>query len=49
MTSVTPVEVKGGWNGLAWDVTSNDGIDHSKSTTARFDAVMVCNGYVCVQ
>lgn len=44
VSSVNPVYVKDGWNGLAWNVTTNDGLDHSKSTTERFDAVMVCNG-----
>ncbi|XP_030635372.1 flavin-containing monooxygenase FMO GS-OX-like 4 [Chanos chanos] len=42
---VKPVKMKGGWNGMAWDVTTSDGIDHSKATTDRFDAVLVCNGH----
>uniref|UniRef100_A0A8C2BW65 Flavin-containing monooxygenase n=1 Tax=Cyprinus carpio TaxID=7962 RepID=A0A8C2BW65_CYPCA len=45
VASVTPEDVKGGWNGLAWNVNSNNSVDHSKSTTERFDAVMVCNGH----
>ncbi|KAI2662743.1 Flavin-containing monooxygenase FMO GS-OX-like 5 [Labeo rohita] len=45
VASVSPVDVKGGWNGLAWNVTTDNGVDHSKSTTERFDAVMVCNGH----
>ncbi|KAG9341620.1 hypothetical protein JZ751_018681 [Albula glossodonta] len=43
--SVKPVQVKEGWRGLAWDVTTSDGISRSKSVTERFDAIMVCNGH----
>ncbi|XP_059360682.1 uncharacterized protein LOC132098625 [Carassius carassius] len=44
VASMTPEDVEGGWNGLAWNVSSNNSVDHSKSTTEQFDAVMVCNG-----
>ncbi|XP_023688299.2 uncharacterized protein [Paramormyrops kingsleyae] len=42
---VKPVQVENGWHGLAWDITSSDGLDPSTSVTERFDAVMVCNGH----
>lgn len=44
--AVDPVKVKNGWKGLAWDITTSDSVYQSKSTKERFDAVMVCNGYV---
>lgn len=43
---VDPIKVKSGWKGLAWDITSSDSVDRSKSIKERFDAVMVCNGCV---
>ncbi|XP_064184572.1 uncharacterized protein zgc:77439 [Anguilla rostrata] len=43
--SVKPVQEKRGWHGLAWDITTTDGISKTKSITERFDAVMVCNGH----
>ncbi|XP_028843955.1 flavin-containing monooxygenase FMO GS-OX-like 4 [Denticeps clupeoides] len=43
--AVEPVKVKDGWKGLAWDVTTSDGIDQRKTVKDRFDAVMVCNGH----
>ncbi|XP_036404506.1 dimethylaniline monooxygenase [N-oxide-forming] 2 [Megalops cyprinoides] len=43
--SVRPVEVRKGWRGMAWDVTTSNGVDGSKTFTERFDAVMVCNGH----
>ncbi|KAJ8416805.1 hypothetical protein AAFF_G00326830 [Aldrovandia affinis] len=43
--SVKPVQTNQGWRGLAWDLTTSDGINKSKSVTERFDAVMVCNGH----
>ncbi|XP_031441316.1 flavin-containing monooxygenase FMO GS-OX-like 4 [Clupea harengus] len=43
--AVVPVRVENGWNRLAWDVTTSDGIDPSPSVESRFDAVMVCNGH----
>ncbi|KAJ8254825.1 hypothetical protein GJAV_G00197750 [Gymnothorax javanicus] len=43
--SVKPVQVKNGWHGLAWDVTTSDGVSQTSSITERFDAVMVCNGH----
>ncbi|XP_031441259.1 flavin-containing monooxygenase FMO GS-OX-like 4 [Clupea harengus] len=42
---VVPVGVENGWQGLAWDVTTSDGIDPSTAVESRFDAVMVCNGH----
>lgn len=44
--AVNPVKVKSGWKGLAWDITSSDGVDRSQSVKERFDVVMVCNGCV---
>ena len=44
--AVVPVRVENGWNRLAWAVTTSDGIDPSPSVESRFDAVMVCNGFV---
>ncbi|KAG9274256.1 dimethylaniline monooxygenase N-oxide-forming 2-like [Astyanax mexicanus] len=43
--AVKPVKEQSGWKGLAWDVTTSDGIERSKSIKERFDAVMVCNGH----
>ena len=46
MDAVVPVRVENGWHGLAWDITTSDGIDPSTAVESRFDAVMVCNGFV---
>ncbi|KPP71664.1 dimethylaniline monooxygenase-like, partial [Scleropages formosus] len=42
---VKPKKVKDGWHGLAWDVTTSNGLDPSTSVTEEFDAVMICNGH----
>lgn len=44
--AVKPVKMESGWHGLAWDITSSDGIDPNTSVQRRFDAVLVCNGFV---
>lgn len=46
MDAVVPVKVENGWHGLAWDVTTSNGLDPSTAVKRRFDAVMVCNGLV---
>ncbi|XP_053485031.1 uncharacterized protein zgc:77439 isoform X1 [Ictalurus furcatus] len=43
--AVDPVKVKSGWKGLAWNITSSDGVDRNKSIKECFDVVMVCNGH----